>query len=84
MINNMKEQDLIDLGFTKEADYDNNPWEYHYYVYDFGIGLSLISNSNDEAVDGEWYVDVFEEDNIRFTLKEDLEQLINLLNKNKK
>ena len=83
MINNMKEQDLIDLGFTKEADYDNNP-EYYYYVYDFGRGLSLISNANYEAVDCEWYVDVFEEDNIRFTLKEDLEQLINLLNKNKK
>ena len=79
----MKEQDIIDLGFHKESDYCYGG-EYHYYVYDFGRGLSLISNSNDEAVDGEWYVDVFEEDNIRFTTKEDLEIFINLLNKNKK
>lgn len=80
MINNMKEQDLIDLGFIKEYGDES----YYYYVLEFGRGLYLISNANDEAVDGEWYVDVFEEDNIRFTLKEDLEQLINLLNKNKK
>ena len=78
----MKEQDIIDLGFDKEFDYSFGG-EYHYYVYDFGRGLSLISNANDETINGEWYVDVFDEDNIRFTNKKDLERLINLLNKNK-
>lgn len=78
----MKEQDIIDLGFDKEFDYSYGG-EYHYYVYDFGRSLSLISNTNDETINGEWYVDIFEEDNVRFTNKKDLERLINLLNKNK-
>ena len=78
----MKEQDIIDLGFDKEFDYGYGG-EYYYYVYDFGRGLSLISNANDETINGEWYVDVFDEDNIRFTNKKDLERLINLLNNNK-
>ena len=78
----MKEQDVIDLGFDKEFDYSFGG-EYHYYVYDFSRGLSLISNANDETINGEWYVDIFEEDNVRFTNKKDLERLINLLNKNK-
>ena len=79
----MKEQDIIDLGFKKEIEH-YSIGEFHYYVYYFGRGLSLISSANDEATDDKWYVDVFEEDNIRFTTREDLEQLINLLNKNKK
>ena len=80
----MKEQDILDLGFDKEFDYCyGGGGEYHYYVYDFGRSLSLISNANDETIHGEWYVDIFEEDNVRFTNKKDLERLINLLNKNK-
>ena len=79
----MKEQDIIDLGFNKEFGQDNIG-EFYYYVYDFGRGLSLISNANDEPVDNKWFVDVFEEDNIRFTTKEDLEIFINIVNKNKK
>ena len=78
----MKEQDIIDLGFDKEFGCSYGG-EYHYYVYYFGRSLSLISNANDETINGEWYVDIFEEDNIRFTNKKDLERLINLLNKNK-
>jgi len=79
----MKEQDIIDLGFQKEIGHDGIG-EFYYYVYDFGRGLSLISNANDEPVDSKWFVDVFEEDNIRFTTKEDLEIFINVVNKNKK
>lgn len=79
----MKEQDIIDLGFQKEIGQDGIV-EFYYYVYDFGRGLSLISNANDEAINGKWYVDVFEEDNIRFTTKEDLEIFINIVKKNKK
>jgi hypothetical protein len=79
----MKEQDIIDLGFKKEIGQDGIG-EFYYYDYDFGRGLSLISNANDEAIDSKWFVDVFEEDNIRFTTKEDLEIFINIVNKNKK
>ena len=78
----MKEQDIIDLEFDKEFGCGYGG-EYHYYVYYFGRSLSLISSANDEATDDKWYVDIFEEDNIRFTNKKDLERLINLLNKNK-
>jgi hypothetical protein len=79
----MKEQDIIDLGFKKEVEHDSIG-EFYYYVYDFGRGLSLISSANDEATDGEWYVDIFEEDNIRFTTKEDLTEFINIINRNKR
>jgi hypothetical protein len=77
----MKEQDLIDLGFKKEIEL-GSIGEYYYYVYDFGRDLCLISNANDESED--WFVEIFEEDNIRFTTKEDLEIFINVVNKNKK
>ena len=77
----MKEQDLIDLGFKKEIDHDNGQ-EYYYYVYDFGRGLSLISDANDETINGKWFVYIFEE-NVRFTNKKDLQVLINVVNKNK-
>ena len=79
----MKEQDLIDLGFEKEFCCGNGG-ECHYYVYYLGIDLSLISNANDEATDGEWYVDIFEENSIRFTNIEDLTEFINIINRNKR
>lgn len=79
----MKEQDIIDLGFKKEIENDGSV-KFYYYVYEFGRGLCLISNANDEATDGKWYVDIFEEDYIRFTTKKDLQVFINIVNKNKK
>jgi len=86
----MTEQDLIDLGFTKEvdpgvqcSDEEGNEWtedEYHYYVYDLVIGLGLISCASDHVVDGEWFVDLFDTwPEIRFTDKEEVRSLINLL-----
>jgi hypothetical protein len=79
----MKEQDLIDLGFNKEFGH-NIFEEFYYYVYDFGRGLSLISSANDELVDSNWFVDIFEEDSIRFTNIEDLTEFINIINRNKR
>lgn len=76
----MKEQDLIDLGFKKEIEHDCSV-EFYYYVYDFGKSLCLISNANDESEN--WFVEIFEEDNIRFTTKEDLQVFINIVNRNK-
>lgn len=75
----MKEQDLIDLGFTKE-----NGDDFYYYVYDFTRGLSLITNASDEVVDNKWFVEIFNtEDEIRFTDKQDVSNLIELINANK-
>jgi hypothetical protein len=51
----MKEQDIIDLEFDKEFGCGYSEVEYHYYVYYFGRGLSLISSANDEATDDKWY-----------------------------
>lgn len=73
----MKEQDLVDLGFTKEFG-DN----FHYYTYDFARGFSLITQANDEVVDNKWVVEIFETTpTIRFTVKEHVESLINTMNK---
>ena len=75
----MKEQDLIDLGFQKQNDDD-----FYYYTYDFTKGLSLITNANDEVVDNEWVVEIFNtDDKIRFTDKQDVNDLILLINSNK-
>ena len=75
----MKEQDLIDLGFQKQNDDD-----FYYYTYDFTKGLSLITNANDEVVDNKWVVEIFNtEDEIRFTDKQDVNDLIELINSNK-
>lgn len=72
----MKEQDLIDLGFYKE--YGEN---FYYYTYELGNTHCLISSDNEDT--DKWWVEFFEVDTIRFTTKEDLENLINLINKNR-
>ena len=75
----MKEQDLIDLEFTKEFGED-----FYYYVYDFARGLSLITQANDEVVNNEWVVEFFDSNSaIAFTDKESVESLIKLINKAK-
>ena len=74
----MKEQDLINLGFIKESEDD-----FYYYVLEFGRGFELISSANDELENGKWFVEVFEENSIRFTNKEDLNEFINIINRNR-
>lgn len=75
----MKEQDIIDLGFTKQVEED-----FYYYVYDLARGLSLITSANDEVVDNKWFVEVFETDpTIRFTNKGLVEALIIIINNGK-
>ena len=75
----MKEQDLVDLGFTKEFGED-----FYYYTYDLARGLSLITSANDEVVNNEWFVEIFETNPaLRFTVKEHVESLINIMNKSR-
>lgn len=74
----MKEQDLVDLGFTKEFG-DN----FYYYTYDFASGFSLITQASDEVVDNKWFVEVFETSTIRFTDKKPVETLIKTINNGK-
>jgi len=91
----MTEKELQLLGFEKQEDAGievsddesgqfSGLWvehEFHYYTYDIAMGLSLISNSNDEvAEDGEWFVEFFDtEPSIRFTEFAEVQALINLL-----
>ena len=75
----MKEQDIIDLGFTKEFG-DN----FYYYTYDFDSrGFSLITQASDEVVDNKWVVEVFEYRGICFTDKKPVKKLIKIINKAK-
>ena len=70
----MREQDLLDLGFTCEFGID----DYYYYTY-YISNFCLISSPSDEIKDNEWYVDLFESPKIRFTNKTELEILMTLL-----
>ena len=72
----MREQDLLDLDFTCEFGFDGD--DYYYYTYDIS-NLCLISPANNEVKDNEWYVEVFESPEIRFTNRTELEILITLL-----
>ena len=80
----MKEQDIIDLGFTKELG-DN----FYYYTYDLASGLGLITQASDEVVDNKWYVEFFDSptydvaNTIRFTNKKPVKKLIKIINKAK-
>ena len=81
----MKEKELVALGFqrTDIPAKESGDKAFHYYTYDFGNkSFSLISNSNDEVEDGKWYVEVFEDESIRFTNSTDVMALIDLLNRN--
>ena len=74
----MKEQDLVDLEFTKEITED-----FYYYTYDLASGFSLITQASDEVVDNKWVVEVFETSTIRFTDKKPVETLIKTITKAK-
>lgn len=86
----MIEQDLIDLGFerTDVSEIECGDDAFYYYTLDFSRGFSLITNSSDEVttVAGyhRWYVEGFEAPEIRFVDRSELEQFINIVNRNKK
>lgn len=90
----MKEKDFIELGFLKISDegvvctdtVTGKVWiedDFYYYTYDFAIGLSLISCSNDEVNEkGKWWAEVFNtEPNIKFVNTKDVKAFIKLINK---
>jgi len=80
----MTEQDLIDLGFkrTDVSAEESGDKAFFYYDLDFAPGFELISNDNDNAVDGKWYVEFFDADGIKFADKKDLEEFINIVKRN--
>jgi hypothetical protein len=80
----MTENDLIDLDFTRNgetAESSGAPNDWHYYTYDIG-SFSLISAGSDEVENDEWYVEVFETPEIRFTNPTEVSILLTLLTDN--
>lgn len=81
----MTEKDLIDLGFDKFEQNDDED-RFYYYSYDLngeeGEG-SLISLANDEVEDGNWKVFAWDiNENLVFDTKEDVKIYIDVLEKN--
>ena len=81
----MTEQDLIDLGFDKFEQNDDED-NFYYYCYDLngegGCG-SLISDSDDTVVDGNWKVYAWDiNENLIFEDKEDVKIYIDVLERN--
>jgi len=82
----MKEQDLLDLGFKRTDVSAEESGQNAFYYYDIDLGsngsISLISPSDDEVENGNWYVEVFEDAKVMFTDKDDLKVFIDIINKN--
>tara|TARA_R110000803_G_scaffold3218_5_gene10986 strand:+ start:1587 stop:1937 length:351 start_codon:yes stop_codon:yes gene_type:complete len=51
----MTEEEIKKLGFTRE----DGEFDFHYYVYEITMGLSFISNSNDEVSEKGWFIEFF-------------------------
>jgi len=81
----MSEKDLINLGFDKFEQNDEED-RFYYYSYDLngesGCG-SLISDSDDTVVDGNWKVYAWDiNENLVFDNKEDIKTYIKVIEKN--
>ena len=74
----MTEKQLIELDFTRNDEEDG---DFHYYTYDIG-SFCLISSSNDEVENDEWFVEVFNSSEIRFTNPTEVNILLTLLTNN--
>ena len=82
----MKEKELIALGFERTdvtAEESGYETDWYYYTLTLGKHFCLISNDNTEVEkDGKWYVEVFEDETIRFTNSSDVMGLIDVINRN--
>ena len=80
----MREEDLVSLGFelVEVSAEESGDEGFYYFNYDFGVsGLSLLTNDNTEAKEDNWFVEIFDYDNIRFTNYQDVRDLINIIEK---
>ena len=81
----MSEKELINLGFDKFEQNDEED-RFYYYCYDLNGkegGGSLISLANDEVEDGNWKVYAWDiNENLVFDNKEDIKTYINVIEKN--
>lgn len=79
----MKEQDLINLGFTKiEVIGEEGEEDFYYYELEISEDCDLISCSQDEVQNGRWFVEFGDNLEFRFHSNREVETLINVLKKN--
>ena len=78
----MTERELILLGFKSEEIKEYDEDETYYYALDVADGFTLITPTNDEIKNDDWYVEVFNTDPlIRFYKISEVENLIKILKK---
>ena len=78
----MTEKELYLLGFEKEEVREHEEDNSYYYVLDIVDGLTLITPTNEEIKNKEWYVEFFNTDPpIRFKNVGEVQGLINQLTK---
>lgn len=80
----MKSKDLLKIGFIKkhvtEEMCGGDAFDYH--CYDIGDECLLISNSSDDCVDGEYYVEFFDHPSFGKTYNIDVvRDLIKIMNR---
>jgi hypothetical protein len=85
IIMKIKEKDLINLGFERinVSEQESGANSFYYYTLDFGENkvVSLISSSNDEVVDDNWDLLIFEDDSLVIKKLEDLISFITIMKK---
>ena len=70
------------LGFERQLEESEAP--FYYYSLEIVEGLSFITQADDEVVNGEWEVEIFDTyPAITFKDAETLSKLIEILNQNK-
>ncbi len=76
----MTERELILLGFNSEEIKEHEEDESYYYVLDIVDGLTLITPTNEEIKDGDWYIEFFNTDPlVRFHEFGEVQELIDTL-----
>jgi len=76
----MTERELILLGFKSEEIKEYDEDDTYYYILDIVDGFSLITPTNDEIKNEEWFVEVFNTNPlIRFHKINEVETLVNII-----
>ena len=78
----MTENEILMLGFERQLE-DTEAF-FYYYSLEIVEGLSFITQADDEVVNGEWEVEIFDTyPAITFKDAETVRILIEILNQNK-
>jgi hypothetical protein len=78
----IKGRDLIKLGFIKQIEkptLDPEDYEYHYYTFEINDKGVLISNANDERVNGGYEIELYEVPELKFNDLKRLKKLVKIL-----